>query len=345
MKHPENNPMPKVCPKRVDLVVDMHGCPNRCRHCWLGDLPSPSLTDEDAKRIVSLFRPYFKHLTFYSWLREPDFCPDYRRRWEQDCALSSMKPERFELASFWRLVRDPDYVIFLRQVGVKKVQLTFFGGEETTDAYVGRKGAYQELMKATMILQESGIAPRWQLFINMENKDEIMPQIEIGQRLGVPEIFVHEGSCDGNNAKLYGIRIEKGAIPKEVIPYYLDYGSIMTEAECCALLKGSKERFVPHNEGDIVLNITADGNIYFHFTNPASAWCLGNVFADPIEGIVRKAFEEDVPALRIARQIPVGELVAKYGDPDSAKVFSLDDYKMYLLNRYLDDLAMGCLDV
>ena len=256
-----------------------------------------------------------------------------------------MKPERFELASFWRLVRDPDYVIFLRQVGVKKVQLTFFGGEETTDAYVGRKGAYQELMKATMILQESGIAPRWQLFINMENKDEIMPQIEIGQRLGVPEIFVHEGSCDGNNAKLYGIRIEKGAIPKEVIPYYLDYGSIMTEAECCALLKGSKERFVPHNEGDIVLNITADGNIYFHFTNPASAWCLGNVFADPIEGIVRKAFEEDVPALRIARQIPVGELVAKYGDPDSAKVFSLDDYKMYLLNRYLDDLAMGCLDV
>ena len=118
-----------------------------------------------------------------------------------------------------------DAVAFLKEVGTKKVQLTFFGGKMTTDKYVGRKGAYQELMEATKILLRNGITPRWQFFINMENKEEILPQIKMGETMGVKEIFVHEGSCDGNNAKLYGIHIEKEAIPKELIPYYLDYGN------------------------------------------------------------------------------------------------------------------------
>ena len=334
----ETERMTNIIPKTINLVVDMHGCPNRCMHCWLGRLPDGNLSDADAEWIASLFRPYFKDLAFYSWMREPDFSPDYRKRWEKDIALSSMKPERFELASFWRIVRDPDYVPFLKEVGVKKVQLSFFGGEERTDKYVGRKGAYQELMKATSILLEHGIVPRWQFFINMENKDEILPQIEIGKAMGVPEIFVHEGSCDGNNAKLYGIRIEKDAIPEGLIPYYLDYDQILTEAECCARLKGSNEHYLPHNDRDIVLNITSDLNVYFHFTNPSPAWCLGNLREDPIDRIVARSVEENVPALLLSKAMPLGRLVTKYGNPTSKKVFSLEDYESYLLNRYLDEV-------
>ena len=328
----------RIIPKRVNLVVDMHGCPNRCLHCWLGNLPNHLLSDLDAEWIASLFRPYFKDLTFYSWLREPDHCPDYRARWEKDCALSSIPPERFELASFYRIVRDVDYVAFLKEVGTKKVQLTFFGGKMTTDKYVGRKGAYQELMEATKILLRNGITPRWQFFINMENKEEILPQIKMGETMGVKEIFVHEGSCDGNNAKLYDIHIEKEAIPKELIPYYLDYGKIRTEREWCQTLKGDKELFLPHNEKDITLNITSDFNVYFHFTNPSHAWCLGNLKKDPMDRIVKAAVEESAPALVLSRAMPLGRLISKYGGFESNKVFSLEDYKMFLLNRYLDEV-------
>lgn len=327
----------RIIPKRVNLVVDMKGCPNHCRHCWLGDLPNRTLTDSDAEWIASLFRPYFKDLTFYSWLREPDFCSDYKKRWEKDCELSTKKPERFELASFYRLANDPEYVAFLKETGVKKVQLTFFGGNEITDKYVGRKGAFKDLMVSTQILLNYGIAPRWQFFINMENKDEILAQLEIGKALGIKEIFVHEGSCDGNNAKLYSIRIEKDAIPEGLIPYYLDFDSVRTEAECCALLKESKDCYLPHNKGDITLNVTSDFNVYFNFTNPSPAWCLGNLKKDPIDHIVRRAVEESVPALLLTKAMPLGRLVAKYGNPTSKKVFSLEDYKMYLLNHYLDE--------
>ena len=99
-------------------------------------------------------------------------------------------PERFELASFWRLVRDPDYVRFLKETDVKKVQLTFFGLELLTDRYIGRKGVFRELLGATEILLENGIAPRWQAFINEENKEEVaqLPG-------GCPSASAHGSDC------------------------------------------------------------------------------------------------------------------------------------------------------
>ena len=44
----------RVIPRRVNFVVDMHGCPNRCLHCWLGDLPNAILNDDEAEWIASL---------------------------------------------------------------------------------------------------------------------------------------------------------------------------------------------------------------------------------------------------------------------------------------------------
>lgn len=208
--------------KSLVLVVDMCGCPNRCKHCWIGHMPNIQMDKNSDVWIVDFFRPYFNKITYYSWLREPDFCNDYKERWEKDIRLSvNSKPERFELASFWRIVRDSEYVKFLKYVGVKKVQLTFFGMEELTDKYIGRKGAFQELLRATEILSE--------------------------------------------------------------------------------------------------------------------AWKIGNLKEDSPDELIRRILEEDTYALNLSKNISVQELVEKYGNRQSEKVFFLDDYKSYLLNCYLDD--------
>ena len=57
--------------------------------------------------LVNSFRPHFEQIEYYSWLREPDFCGEYRARWERDKALSvNCEPQRFELASFCQNVED-----------------------------------------------------------------------------------------------------------------------------------------------------------------------------------------------------------------------------------------------
>lgn len=334
------------------LVADMYGCPNRCRHCWLGHMPNRWMEDDADVWLVDYFRPFFEKITYYSWSREPDFCDHYRERWGRDQDISvNAAPQRFELASFWRLARDPDYVSFLKEVGVKRVQLTFFGLEDTTDRYVGRSGAFQELLKATDILTSNGIAPRWQAFINEENKEEMLPLLDLADTLRLKErcaafgeefkFFVHAGSCDGENRKLYDIRIEKDHIPEEIKPYYLDYGEVMTEGECCERLRDDPSHLVYHNEGEIVLYVSNTFDVYFNFTHMEGPWRIGNLKDTAPEEMARRIVEEDISALDAARAVTLGELAARYGNPRSNRAFFLDDYKSYLLNRHVEDRWNG----
>lgn len=334
--------------KTLSLVVDMYGCPNRCKHCWLGHMPNRTMEKGADAWLIDYFKSDFPAIAYYSWLREPDFCDSYRERWARDNEISiNAKPERFELASFWRLVRDPDYVKFLQEVGTKRVQLTLFGLEEMTDRYVGRKGAFQEIMQATEILLENQIAPRWQAFINEENKDELPAVLELSRTLHLEsrcqsfgeefKFFVHPGSCDGENRKLYPIRIEKEHIPEVLVPYFWNYDGLLPEAECCARLKGSTDCEVPHNSDNIILEISSNFDVYFNFTHLTEGWKIGNLKGGPQAEIIRRIVEEDTPALNLARQITLGELAERYGDPSSKRAFSLGDFREYLLNRYVED--------
>ena len=334
--------------KSLLLTVDMYGCPNRCKHCWLGHMPNRKMEDGADVWIMDYFKPYFNKISFYSWLREPDFCNNYRERWIKDNQLSiQAAPKRFELASFWRIVRDPEYVKFLKEFDVKVVQLTFFGMEDMTDKYVGRKGAFKELLKATEILLANEIAPRWQAFIYDENKYEIVALLQLIEELKLKErcqkfgtefkFFVQTGGCDGENRKQYNIWIEKDNIPELLKPYFLNYDSLLTEKECCELLKDDMTHRVHHNKEEIVLLISNEYDVYFNFTHMSKEWKIGNMKTEEPAELVRKIVEEDFLALNLARNVTMKELVSRYGDKRSDKVFQMSDYKDYLLNRYLEE--------
>lgn len=333
--------------KSLLLAADMYGCPNRCKHCWLGHMPNRKMESGSDEWIVDYFKPYFERISFHSWLREPDFCSDYKAQWLRDNQLSvNAVPERFELASFWRIVRDPEYVKFLKEVEVKTIQLTFFGLEEMTDKYVGRTGAFRELLGATEILLANQIAPRWQAFIYEENKDQIVELLNLSKQLKLKErcevfgsefkFFVQAGGCDGENRKQYDIWIEKDNIPEVLIPYYLNYEELLTERECCELLKDDVTHRVRSNGENIVLLISNTYDVFFNFTHMSKEWRIGNLKTDNREELIRRIVEEDCWALNQARKVTMKELVVRYGDRQSNKAFQMSDYKDYLLNRYLE---------
>ena len=336
----------------LSIAMDLYGCPNRCLHCWLSHMPNRTMEQDADTRIVAMFKPYFDKIVFFSWLREPDYCPNYRLRWQRDKDISvNGMPGRFELASFWRLARDESYADFLKENGVDCVQLTFFGGEETTDRYVGRKGACQELLKATEVLLEHRISPRWQAFIDEKNKDEIVELLWLSEKLSLSKrceafgghfkFFVHAGSCEGENRKLYPIRIVKDHIPEELVPYFLNYDSIKTERELYAAWKDDDSLVEYHNNDDFVVFVANNYDLYFNFTHMRPEWRIGNLLQDSDEELARRIKEEDIAALREARHVSLGELVRMHGDPASGKVFEENDYKAYLLNCHLEDLYEG----
>ena len=91
--------------KKITVCLDMHGCPNRCKHCWLGATPNGSLNAEDLRYTAEQFRPYTRKLEVYDWYREPDYGSDYKEMWELCEELSDVHAPHFELVSFWREIR------------------------------------------------------------------------------------------------------------------------------------------------------------------------------------------------------------------------------------------------
>ena len=165
----------------LGVMVDMAGCPNRCRHCWLGSHKNGSMSVCDFCNIAEQFRNWrdengkcINELGFWSWWREPDYRDDYRELWRHEQELSSPgRAQRFELLSIWRLARDECYAKWAAMLEPKVCQISFFGMEAITDWGMRRKGAFTDNLIATERLLEAGIAPRWQLFLTKRGMGDL----------------------------------------------------------------------------------------------------------------------------------------------------------------------------
>ncbi len=339
---------------KVIVCVDMAGCPNRCKHCWLGVTPNGKMEKEDLLFAANAFRPFTNQLEIVSWYREPDFRKDYRELWDLECQLSDVKTPHFELMSYWRMVRDKDYAGWLYSLGVRKCQLTLFGSEKTTDYYVGRKGAYREIIKSIDILLEHSIAPRIQVFINKDNINELyfIEELiysldlenrckEIGQEF---QLFIHQGSCDGENEKLYDIRITEddlNKIPEKLAMFTLRHSRKCTLNE----VFGKTERvLIEELSGDKstisivssspIFYIDANFDVFPNETQPTTWWCLGNLKLDGAKKIIDNYISNKSKAQHLINSIPIGEMVNFCGNLSSERLFTKGDYITYIQNQF-----------
>lgn len=328
--------------KKITACLDMAGCPNRCKHCWLGHFDNGSMATDDLKYMASCFRKYTDRLEIYSWFREPDYKNNYKELWILDNELSkNSAPKRFELLSFWRINRDDEYIKWAYELGVRKCQLTFFGLEEKTDYFVGRKGAFRELLSATEKLLEHGIAPRWQVFVNKKNINELQALIELSKDMQLFEkcknigqefkLFVHQGSCDGENEKLYDIRITDEDIihiPKE---FQHCLGETENKLYNELIQDNSTENLVSNSP---VFYVTKDFDVYPNYSQISSWWFLGNIKRDNIEKVINNYINNTSLAQNSRLTVPICEMVKVCGNPNSNRLFEKGDYITYILNQY-----------
>ena len=346
--------------KKLTLAVDMYGCPNRCRHCWVGHSPNGHMAVDDLKKIAEKFKPYAYEFEIFDWYREPDFNNNYKELWELRKELSNKITPHYELISVWRIIRDDNYVKWLVSLGLTKAQLTLFGGEATTDYYTGRKGAYREILQAIDILTENKISPRIQVFINNDNIDEL-PHIEkliLENRLpercadfnGEFACFVHQGSCDGENAKLYDVHITQDDL-KKIPPLFSEYTLKYFQANNLNDIFGQTEKdlYNKYREDTLTGNYVVDTpvlfidniyNVYPNISTPTPFWCLGNLKENSAEEILQNYLTGKSVAQTVRREIPLNEIVKSCGDPNSMRLFGKKDYITFLLNQYCERIEL-----
>ena len=340
---------------KIIVALDMGGCPNRCKHCWLGHFSNSHLRGNDLYYVANEFRKITDNLEIVSWYREPDFLDNYKKLYEIENKLSNSRTvSHFELLSFWRAVRDDQYIPWIKELGVNACQLTLWGGREKTDYYTGRVGAYDEIIKTINILLENKIAPRIQILMNKDNINDLktieetiisLNLIDRCKEIGKEfSLFAHQGSCDGENVKNYNIRITPEdiyLIPNLIIEYTLKHfnkSNIMdvfgyTEQVLFDKLVIDKNtiNYVTENP---VFYIDNKFNVYPNITNISIYWHLGNLKQDGVRRIMDNYINNKSMAQEISVTKPVCDLVQNNGNNNSIKLFLENDYKIYLLNEF-----------
>lgn len=340
--------------KEITVCLDMYGCPNRCRHCWLGVTSNGNMPVSELEFAAEQFRPFTDCLIVNDWYREPDYGDHYKELFAFCNRLSDQPIAHFELVSFWRLVRDPEYAGWLCSLGLKKAQLTVFGGEETTDFYIGRRGAYAEILRAVEILLEHRISPRIQMFVNKNNIHEcgdveaLILSLDLENRCrsfgGEFSFFLHQGSCDGENEKLYDVRVtldDLVGVPPLLEAYTLrHFGKerligVFGETERFLYEKliadGSTSSYVSDHP---VFYVDREFNVYPNITSPSPAWCLGNLKKHGAAGVLENYSENKSPAQHARLTVPLCEIVKARGSRTSERLFSEGDYIEFLVNGY-----------
>ncbi len=337
--------MPEIKDKNVVIALDMHGCPNRCRHCWLGQASQGTMTEEDLRWSVSQFRsvvrlgqtrPFFDKLTVSSSFREPDYSDDYRILYELGRELSDGPPIRFELLSIWRLARDPTYAKWAKQVGPDTCQISFFGLEETNDWFHRRRGAFRDGLTATERLLEAGMKPRWQFFFTKKIVPEIndlfkwVDKLRLRERVaalgGEFTFFLHVPGTEGEGRNLESLvptLEDTAAIPIEIVEasrkHFKAETPWITEAERIAQIEGQEDHFPSAYSYPEKLWFLIKNN-WDVFTNTGTLepwWKLGNLKMDPVETILTR-FENNTPlGLKTIYTVSRKELARRFGHRDS----------------------------
>lgn len=359
--------MPAILNSTLGVTLSMAGCPNRCRHCYLGPPHPGRPTTDDLRWVVGQFRnyrrpratqPLWSAINVVSWIWEPDFAPNYRELYELENELSGLPSLRpgYELLSIWRLARQPEYAEWAHSIGVRVCQMTFWGIEQATDWGFGRRGAFADLLAATERLLAVGIRPRWQWMITKKMLPDLSRLIELtGQlrlqarceQLGGPfTLFLNLPSPDGSGWAIEHLRLT--AADSAQVPAWLQEQS---EAHMGGSLGEPEGKLVKElwNEekpaatttaditGRLFLLVMPNFDVYPNLGEMLPPWRLGNLKTDGLDAIIANFEQDRTPGQQALFHLPVAELARCFGRPSGQRIFAHSDLKSRWLKQWLHE--------
>lgn len=332
----------------LTVCLDMHGCNNRCKHCFLPHQANPSRSLRDLDLIAKAFKPYAKRFCLYGWTRGIDKEDDYKHRYEKEQKHSDPSLHKhFPLVDTKRAANDDAYCMWLKSIGVTHAQLTFFGMGTLTDWMSGRKGVFQEQLRASKRLFAHGIALRWQYFLNQYTLKDVEAFVDLMEKEGYLALsqpfsaFAHQGSCDGNNVQFYDAWLRKQdlkSLPKTLLAMTKEHFKETSleaifgiqETDLIEEYKYDESPHDPLKDASPIIYIDGSMRAYLHFTAYSEATYLGHVIHDGAKTILSRLKTRDVKLLQLADTMKKADLVAQLGQK-SDKLFCADDWFDYLL--------------
>lgn len=165
----------------IGLFLNVTGCVNRCKHCYLPENIFKFKTFEEIKEIIDnyakvLKRPSLTKSAYLYFHDEPTTHPkiisilEYMRSKEIKYA-SSLSTNGFGICrrKDWK-----EILAAFKKVGTRRLHLALFGEREYHDWFVGRNGAFDTIVETSRRGKEMGYSIVWSLFLTKDNCDDLI---------------------------------------------------------------------------------------------------------------------------------------------------------------------------
>lgn len=152
----------------MPVYIDAAGCTNMCRHCARGGRP-PFGAFYSLAELRELADEWGPMVVDHEPTAHPDF-PGIMHPTVSAFGGGVLATNGFGLAR----AAEPDQVFArMRDFGYDGVSLTLHGIEGNHDGFVGRKGAHQDIMKASRRAFEAGFGVHWNIFLDSRNLEDV----------------------------------------------------------------------------------------------------------------------------------------------------------------------------
>ena len=328
---------------KVSIAFDMFGCPQSCRHCWLGQIPWQPMDEQDVFSTFAEARQLEDvHVeSIAPDFREPHMAPEYRELYARCDKINGCRLEAdysFELLNLWRLVNDPEYAVWAAARGIRRCQLKWFGTGSVNDDFYGRVGVDQILARATDILLENGIVPRWQIYLNSAGAPQLQDIWQLAQEWELPrrvkqlndtfDIHCLAYDVDGSAFAERHRRMRRGEehhIPRglwESTQRKFAGYELQTEGDLYRQINDGDSGCIPDTGGhQLWFFVTSNWDVYPNFMGPAPWWKLGNLRTEPWQDVWQRYAAGDCIGLQVMRTWTAVQLAQAYGAPDGDSLF------------------------
>ncbi len=308
-------------------------CENRCRYCLLSY--NGKLLGIDYQRSEA----YTKR--FYDWIGEnrPDlsfgfyfgYSMEHPNLPEALAFLQSIGSPSGEFLQFDGMkLRTPgqtkDFLLMLKNHGVKLINLTFYGTRAYHDLFAARKGDYDFMVSVLQKANEIGLPTAVDMPLSHENISQIDEFFNEMDRYDTERINLFVPHSEGRGAALDDVRFS-----------LQDYEAMGDRAK----LHLNRKRF--QTEGEWITQNT--------FSTPEKRVLTVSLTPGNIEFFEKQSFAETIAYLErlddaYYRTIPsLPELARLYGNPNGEKFYSERDLYLCYQRRYIKENHIDIYDI
>jgi MoaA/NifB/PqqE/SkfB family radical SAM enzyme len=322
------------------LIVQGMPCTNQCMHCSVFGSPhKQSLNFRQISIILeewAKLHDYIDSLGVY-FMDEPTNHPDFLEIYEEMAYLGFIRDEIVTNGS--RLAEAEESVWQrLIDLGLKNIQLSLYGVEETHDRFAGRSGAFKQAIQTAHRAKQFGVNRSWACYFGLWNIHQVnqivkvVRDIEEQPGLDLTRAVMMFTSA-GRGRYLERYRPKKEDLEQLPEPYRSNLypRRLRSEREWVELLlsedEQSEKKAIEFNPNSLALQIEPDFNVYapgnVSSENVRDGFRLGNLNEENFLTMIQRLLEKRPPEAAALEKVTWGELAYRYGDASNEKLYYL----------------------